>query len=191
MAKEVRAIVIAGNGTNCEREVANACRWREPIWRISFISPNCWPAGCVSTTTIFSISPAVFSTAMISAAPRPGQIVCCMRRLPAPTDIYPIRLRRFIAEGKLVMGVCNGFQLMVKMGLLPDPLSLQQSTTLTFNDGGRFIDTWVYLKADPTPPVFIPGESAGFICRYGMGRGGSSPRARRRWRKSKTCTWRR
>jgi phosphoribosylformylglycinamidine synthase len=67
------------------------------------------------------------------------------------------QLLRFIRDGKPILGVCNGFQLMVKLGLLPalDNNFTKQSTTLTFNDSGRFEDRWVYLKANmQTPCVF-------------------------------------
>jgi phosphoribosylformylglycinamidine synthase len=63
-------------------------------------------------------------------------------------------LLKFISEGKLILGVCNGFQLMVKLGLLPalNENFTNQSSTLTFNDSGRFEDRWVYLKANAKSP---------------------------------------
>ncbi|HDP69318.1 MAG TPA: phosphoribosylformylglycinamidine synthase I [Actinobacteria bacterium] len=56
----------------------------------------------------------------------------------------------FISDGKLIFGVCNGFQVMVKLGLLPgfDGDYRSQLTTLTFNDSGKFEDRWVYLKVN-------------------------------------------
>ncbi len=66
----------------------------------------------------------------------------------------------FALAGKLIFGVCNGFQVMVKLGLLPglggDYKS--QRTTLTFNDSGKFEDRWVHLKADPASKcIFTKG----------------------------------
>jgi phosphoribosylformylglycinamidine synthase len=60
-------------------------------------------------------------------------------------------LLEFIADGKLVMGVCNGFQVMVKLGILPgfDGEYMRQDVTLTHNDSGKFEDRWVYLKTNP------------------------------------------
>jgi phosphoribosylformylglycinamidine synthase len=62
-------------------------------------------------------------------------------------------LRQFIAEGKLIIGICNGFQILVKSGLLPGtrpdrngrcaPL---RDTSLIINDSGKFEARWVYLK---------------------------------------------
>ncbi|HAW60426.1 MAG TPA: phosphoribosylformylglycinamidine synthase I [Actinobacteria bacterium] len=66
---------------------------------------------------------------------------------------YKLRdqIQRFIQDGKLVLGICNGFQVMVKFGLLPgfDGDYESQKVTLTFNDSGQFEDRWVYLKVNP------------------------------------------
>ncbi len=68
------------------------------------------------------------------------------------------RVRSFIRAGKLVLGICNGFQVLVKAGLLPDGedgnggassgrfTQARQKLTLTTNDSGRFEDRWVHLR---------------------------------------------
>ncbi|HDP36203.1 MAG TPA: phosphoribosylformylglycinamidine synthase subunit PurQ [Candidatus Hydrogenedentes bacterium] len=57
-------------------------------------------------------------------------------------------LQRFIGNGKLVIGICNGFQVMVKLGLLPlFDGAFKQETTLAWNDSCRFENRWVYLRA--------------------------------------------
>jgi len=55
-------------------------------------------------------------------------------------------LRQFISEGKLIIGICNGFQILVKSGLLPGTVDLRQNTSLIINDSGKFEARWVYLK---------------------------------------------
>jgi phosphoribosylformylglycinamidine synthase len=60
-------------------------------------------------------------------------------------------LRRFIREGKLIIGICNGFQVLVKSGLLPGADSLKQEVSLIINDSGKFEDRWVYLKKLQAP----------------------------------------
>ncbi len=58
-----------------------------------------------------------------------------------------LRLR----EKKVPMiGICNGFQVLVKLGLLPgtEPASFTQTATLTYNDSGRFENRWCHLKTD-------------------------------------------
>jgi phosphoribosylformylglycinamidine synthase len=64
-------------------------------------------------------------------------------------------LRRFVADGGLVLGICNGFQVLVKAGLLPalDGLGERGDLTLAWNDSGRYEDRWVKLRVrtDRTP----------------------------------------
>lgn len=63
-------------------------------------------------------------------------------------------LTEFIAAGKLVIGICNGFQVLVKAGILPGTAAHQRETahpyvqtaSLTNNDSGKFEDRWTYLK---------------------------------------------
>ncbi|MFH1318279.1 MAG: phosphoribosylformylglycinamidine synthase I [Candidatus Omnitrophota bacterium] len=54
---------------------------------------------------------------------------------------------KFIDKGGLMLGICNGFQVLVKTGILPD-LDFKQKVTLTDNDSRRFEDRWVYLTRD-------------------------------------------
>jgi phosphoribosylformylglycinamidine synthase I len=70
-------------------------------------------------------------------------------------------LQRFIEQGKLVLGICNGFQVLVKAGILPGDSSIQQEqeVTITDNDSGKFEDRWVYLSPQTERCVFIePGR---------------------------------
>jgi len=56
-------------------------------------------------------------------------------------------LGKFVEEGRLVLGICNGFQVLVKLGYLPNLSGKRnQEATLSYNDSGRFEDRWVYLK---------------------------------------------
>lgn len=60
-------------------------------------------------------------------------------------------LKRFVADGKLMIGICNGFQVMVRAGILPgaldhEAMNFSQTVTLTHNDSGKFEDRWIYLK---------------------------------------------
>lgn len=59
-------------------------------------------------------------------------------------------LQKFIDEGKLIIGICNGFQVLVKMGVLPNTGGdWKPEVTLVHNDCGTFIDDWVTLEAKP------------------------------------------
>ncbi|MCX5700661.1 MAG: phosphoribosylformylglycinamidine synthase I [Candidatus Omnitrophica bacterium] len=55
-------------------------------------------------------------------------------------------LKKFIQDGKIIIGICNGFQILVKSGLLPGNKELSQEASLIINDSGKFEDRWVYLK---------------------------------------------
>lgn len=59
-------------------------------------------------------------------------------------------------EGKPILGICNGFQVLVKAGLLPafDRLFEPQTVTLDANDSARYEDRWVWLASDPSPCIF-------------------------------------
>ncbi len=55
-------------------------------------------------------------------------------------------LRQFIEDGKLIIGICNGFQILVKSRLLPGCSDMKQETSLIINDSGKFEARWVHLK---------------------------------------------
>jgi len=72
-------------------------------------------------------------------------------------------LRTFVDEGKLVIGICNGFQILVKSGLLPGPMPQLAAedwhpTTLTYNTQGRFEDRWTKLRCVSQKCAWIPAE---------------------------------
>jgi phosphoribosylformylglycinamidine synthase I len=74
-------------------------------------------------------------------------------------------IKKFVARGKLVMGVCNGFQVLVKAGILPglEGRGLQP-VTLTNNDSGKFECRWIHLKVEPASPcVFTRGMTGMYI----------------------------
>jgi phosphoribosylformylglycinamidine synthase subunit PurQ / glutaminase len=62
-------------------------------------------------------------------------------------------LREFVSQGRLVIGICNGFQILVKSGFLPGSPLLKQEASLIINDSGAFQDRWVYLKSDGGKPI--------------------------------------
>ncbi len=66
------------------------------------------------------------------------------------------QLKEFIARGGLIIGICNGFQVLVKTGILPD-LDFKQTVTLDYNDSGKFEDRWVYLKTEGNK-LNVPGQ---------------------------------
>ncbi len=67
-------------------------------------------------------------------------------------------LGEFKAAGKLILGICNGFQVLIKSGiLLPDSPERGAAATLTWNESGRFEDRWVPLRSSSSKSVFFAG----------------------------------
>ena len=81
---------------------------------------------------------------------------------------------QFVSAGKLVIGICNGFQVLVKTGLLPGcdvPDDKRTQATVTHNDSGKFEDRWVYLKPATDKCVFItPGQQLYLPVAHGEGK---------------------
>jgi len=66
-------------------------------------------------------------------------------------------LNEFKAAEKLIFGICNGFQVLIRSGLLLAGDDTAAPATLTWNDSGRFEDRWVELVADNATCVFLNG----------------------------------
>jgi phosphoribosylformylglycinamidine synthase len=87
-------------------------------------------------------------------------------------------LVRFTEDGRPVLGICNGFQVLVKAGLLPGHVGAQtggrarQSVTLAANERGHYECRWVRLALDPTSPcIFTRGMASLFTLPIGHGEG--------------------
>ncbi len=174
MAKQVRAVVISGNGTNCEREVANACRLAgAEVVDIVHVSELLSGRVRLDDYHFLNLAGGFLDGDDLGSA-KAGANRMTHAVVKGSTETLSDQLQRFIADGKLIMGVCNGFQLMTKMGLLPALGGdySKQSATLTFNDGGRFEDRWCYLKVDQKSPcVFTRGLDGIYLpVRHGEGK---------------------
>jgi phosphoribosylformylglycinamidine synthase len=79
-------------------------------------------------------------------------------------------LAEFKAAGKLILGICNGFQVLIQTKMLLDDRAGQQ-TTLAWNRSGKFEDRWVYLRADGTRCLFLAGIDTMYLpVAHGEGR---------------------
>ncbi|MBU1075771.1 MAG: phosphoribosylformylglycinamidine synthase I [Spirochaetes bacterium] len=61
--------------------------------------------------------------------------------------IFKEEMKDFLNRGKLLLGICNGFQVLVKSGILSDRKDSPQSYSLIRNDSKRFECRWIYLKS--------------------------------------------
>ena len=80
--------------------------------------------------------------------------------------------RNFLERDTLVIGICNGFQVLARLDVFPEKSGKSTGkVSLTFNDSGRFEDRWVEMKANPESPcVFTRGiERIEMPVRHGEG----------------------
>jgi len=86
-------------------------------------------------------------------------------------------LGRFIESGKPVLGICNGFQALVKSGWLPGPPEAGAQATLTRNASNHFECRWVWLEPNPDSRcLFTQGRSEHIYCPVAHGEGRFVPR---------------
>jgi phosphoribosylformylglycinamidine synthase subunit PurQ / glutaminase len=174
MANKVKAIVLTGNGTNCEMEMAHACRLAGAD-RVDIVHISELLFGEKRLTDYnFLNLPGGFLDGDDLGSAKAGANRFLHASISGANEMLIEELLKFINAGGLILGVCNGFQLMVKLGLLPalGGNFTRQSTTLTFNDSGRFEDRWVYLKANAQSPcVFTKGiDTTYYPVRHGEGK---------------------
>ena len=86
-------------------------------------------------------------------------------------------MARFKADGKLILGICNGFQVLMKSPVLLDGDGDGPAATLTINDCGRYQDRWVRLEVQGRNRS-SSRASNGCICRWPMPRASSWPATR-------------
>jgi len=135
----VKVLVLRVEGTNCELETANALRLAgaEP----ELVHINALMKGQKGIEDYQGlIIPGGFSHGDDISA---GVILANQIKYLMGNEV-----RAFVEEGKPIMGICNGFQALVKSWLLPaiDGPFIKQDATLAFNDSGVFKDEWVHLK---------------------------------------------
>jgi len=174
MPRIVKSIVLTGNGTNCEREMAHACRLAGSD-EVDIVYIHDILSGEKRLDDYhFLILPGGFLDGDDLGAAQAGANRIIHARVKGSGEPLRDQFRRFIDGGKLILGVCNGFQLMVKLGILPavDGEYFRQTVTLTFNDSGRFEDRWVWISInEKSPCVFTRGLKKVYLpVRHGEGK---------------------
>lgn len=145
-----RAIILTGFGINCDRETRAAFeRAGAKADRVHLNDLKETPE-CLDDYHILAISGG-FSFGDDVAS---GRILANRLRFALREP-----LERFVRDGKLAIGICNGFQVMVKMGLLPlFDGDMAQTVTLTHNDTNKFENRWSHLSINQASPcVWLDG----------------------------------
>jgi phosphoribosylformylglycinamidine synthase I len=151
MAK-VKTLILRAPGTNCDVETMFAFERAGSIVESAHINELAHREKPLSNYQIIVIPGGFTYGDDISA----GKILANELKLKFGEDI-----RRFVDDGRLILGICNGFQVLLKAGILPGWRDeTRQSLTLTANDSGRFECRWVYLRINETSPcIFTQGVS--------------------------------
>jgi len=165
MVSDVPVLIITGFGLNCEAESKYA-------WELAGAQPElvhfsdllAQPARLRDFSAMMFIGGFAYGDHMTS-----GHVFALRARHRLSGE-----LDAFINEGKLILGVCNGFQIMVKLGLLPglDRNYFMQSLSIIQNDCGAFQNRWVQMRFESASPcVFTRGlTSMPLPVRHGEGK---------------------
>ncbi len=155
-----RALILRAPGTNCDLETAHAFELAGAEPERVHINRLIENPALAARYQIWCI-PGGFSFGDDIAAGR----------------ILATRLRRHLSDmvqefvhgkqDRLVLGICNGMQVLMRLGVLTEDLaegnSDQRAATLTWNEHGRFETRWVHLAVDKTPCVFLKGIESMYL----------------------------
>ena len=166
----VKALVLTGYGLNCDYETAYALK-------LAGATPHRVHINSLIDGTVmlkdFQIM--VFVGGFSWGDDHGAGVIQAVRMNTNLGD----QILEFIEHGNLVLGICNGFQTLVNMGLLPafnkntkTKPEKSRSVALTYNDCGNFRDDWVHLKVNSASPcVFTKGfDRLEFPVRHGEGK---------------------
>ena len=153
---KVRTLILRAPGTNCDVETAFA--FEQAGAEASLVHVNRLIRGEQKLSDYqIMVIPGGFTYGDDIAA---GKILANELRLGLGEDI-----QRFVDDGGLILGICNGFQALVKTGILPGPMdSSAPRLTLINNDSGKFECRWVYLSVNKQSPcVFTRGMDSLYL----------------------------
>lgn len=151
----INALVTTGHGINCENETRHALELGG-FERIDLVHLNFLAGGEVDPTTYQLI---VFPGGFLDGDDL-GAAQACANRIRYSrigTERLLDRFMKFVERGGLLLGICNGFQLLAKLGFLPaiEGNYSKRDFTLMGNDSGRFEDRWTNLLVDEESPCIF------------------------------------
>jgi phosphoribosylformylglycinamidine synthase I len=166
MSQSVKVIVIRTAGTNCNEETAFA--FSRLGAHVEQVHVNALVSGAQKLSSYHILAlPGGFSYGDDIAS---GRILANELRLKLADDI-----KQFIRDGKLIIGICNGFQVLARAGILPGMGTVRQEATLFYNDSAKFEARWVRLKVE-SPSVWTRGMSGQIYLPVAHGEGKFIPR---------------
>lgn len=148
-ASELRALVLRAPGINRDRDAAYACRLAGFTTDLVHIN-QLIKAPETLLDYHFLLIPGGFSYGDDLGA---GNLLAKNLKIHLGTQ-----LQRFVDEGWPVLGICNGFQVLVRAGLLPGAIDEAPThATLTENERAQFECRWITMVVQPGPCIFTQG----------------------------------
>lgn len=160
---KIKVIILTGDGINCESETALA---------FNELGVH---ADVIHIADLIS-EPQVLEEAQILVLPGgfsfgdeigSGQILALKLKY-----LLGDQLKKFVEAQKLIIGICNGFQVLVRLGFLPKPFT-KREMTLTHNRQGHFINKWVELHVPSSNCIWtnnLKEEMISLPIRHGEGK---------------------
>lgn len=167
----VRALVLTGFGINCEEELAAAYRLAGAEAHIYHFNEVLLQQVSIHDYDILNF-PGGFSFGDDIASGKVMANKIKYKQLPNGKTLLD-EIKTFLQSGKYVLGVCNGFQMLVRLGLLPNiGATFTQQAALSHNDSAKYEDRWVYCKVTPNSHTpFLNGISIFAVpVRHGEGK---------------------
>jgi phosphoribosylformylglycinamidine synthase len=157
-------LILCGDGVNCENETARAFIEAGASTKIIHVNDMVKTPALLEDFDAMAI-PGGFSFGDELGS---GRLLALKLKLGLTNA-----LDKFIADKKPIIGICNGFQVLVKMGLLPFKKDVRQ-VTLTNNDSGEFINKWAELEVPANTRcqwlTSLRGKTFSLPIRHGEGR---------------------
>lgn len=167
MKSKVNILVLTGDGINCEVETAAAFKSERSMVQIQHVHDLLLSPESLSHYHIL-VLPGGFSFGDEIGS---GQILALKLKYGLGEQ-----LKKFVEAKKLILGICNGFQVLVRLGLLPKPFA-EREMTLTHNRQGHFINQWVNLRVPTSKCIWTKklqdqnnNQTVQFPMRHGEGR---------------------
>lgn len=134
--KNPKILIIRAAGTNCDLETENAFKYVGGATHRAHINDVKMGKVKLMDYAVLAL-PGGFSY---------GDDVGAGRIMANQIRLYLKDLRQFVRLGRPVIGICNGFQALVKAGILPVSNTADQTAGFTTNDSGKFEARWVHLR---------------------------------------------
>lgn len=150
--KEVKALIITGFGINCEEELEAAFKLAGADTFVCHLNDIFKGKVDIHEYDILNF-PGGFSYGDDLGS---GKVLANrMKYKKMDSNVTLLaEIKQFLKEGKFILGICNGFQFLVKMGLLPNTAGkFEQEVTLTKNNSAKYENRWIYLKKNPESDI--------------------------------------